>query len=752
MANRTDFKAQFDRQVLKQVTNVETGAVYQLTRYLGRGGFGTVFQGHDQTGMEYAVKLMPLAVSASANTASALREAERDAADNTADFLRESTAFRLLSAGPACNMFIVCLYDAFEGTDAETGLPIAVMVYELMDGDIAHGRVSDADIPVLIKSTLEGLNYIHQNGLAHNDLKPGNILRKDSHYKITDLGLACTREAESQELDGNIPTCTSGGTPQYVSPQTAESWARPISLAEAQKEDVWGLGIVFYEIVFGKYPFPQLFRGGRNPFIASPEQSLAFLRNLQQQDIDTLIPQNTPYPRSEPSDISGSVIINLIHQMLAVNPQERPNVDALLNYFNQNIRIPSAGSIRPVSPLRSPKVGTPQRPNSIPEPIAIPLSAAAVGAQGVSGFTNIPPPPGFSRPLGQPWSVDSRGQLRPNIPSYYRDSWSSVSSIYGVGADLPGQTHSIPVSRIKSLPTNGIPTNGIPTNGIPTNGIPTNGIPTNGIPTNGIPTNGIPVVPGTVDSLGYRGSLPPSLGSAKSNYSRLARTPLPYNPAIDRPIPYVYTTPVRLVSPVQPARTSLPVVPISSVAPVSLQETAMTVASPVYQGYRGSERSNYSWLAQTPLQSSRLPVAAVAPTAAAGPSLMDNVRNFFSLRSLQSPSRSSGNAIYRARDIYMKLQEATQATLDEEDLVATGQLEVPNMKAASDFLAEAQSLYQSGPTDKAYFDNMRNDLYRDIERLNSIPVVEDNIRLLLTQDRKLREDLQMIQYMDAIVQ
>ena len=248
MAERIDFKALYEQGQLPSVVNPTTGVTYQITKFLGKGGFGTVFEASESedSGRFYALKLMPLKT-----------EQDRE------DFLEETTAFKDLSYAPKCNSYIVCMRDSFEFVDP-FGNTIGVMVSELMDGDLWDLKPSDDDIAIMIKQLLEGLYYIHQNGFAHRDLKPGNILRSGKIFKIADLGLACSeaivvakRKEGIEELSvkQNIPACRYAGTPAYVSPTSLKNWRHVESLADAQKEDIWGMGLVFYEAIFGHYPF-----------------------------------------------------------------------------------------------------------------------------------------------------------------------------------------------------------------------------------------------------------------------------------------------------------------------------------------------------------------------------------------------------------------------------------------------------------------------------------------------------------------
>ena len=110
------------------------------------------------------------------------------------------------------------------------------------------------------------------------------------------------------------------------------------SLADAQKEDIWGLGLVLYEAIFGHYPF--------NVKNLTQEQLLEGLKNLTQTDLDRAININTKYPRSEPGIIEGKDIIELLTHMLKVDPKERWTAKELLDFYNSKLKVaPSVMSV-----------------------------------------------------------------------------------------------------------------------------------------------------------------------------------------------------------------------------------------------------------------------------------------------------------------------------------------------------------------------------------------------------------------------
>ena len=146
---------------------------------------------------------------------------------------------------------IVAVYDTGEA-DTPAG-PLPYIVMEFVDGvtlrDIVH---TDGPMPLrraieTIADACQALNFSHQHGIIHRDVKPANIMiSKAGAVKVMDFGIA-RAIADS----GNSVTQTAAviGTAQYLSPEQARG-----DTVDA-RSDVYSLGCVLYEILTGEPPF-----------------------------------------------------------------------------------------------------------------------------------------------------------------------------------------------------------------------------------------------------------------------------------------------------------------------------------------------------------------------------------------------------------------------------------------------------------------------------------------------------------------
>ena len=103
---------------------------------------------------------------------------------------------------------------------------------------------SEIQIKFLISNIILSLEYIHNQRIIHRDLKPENLLFDDEGYlHLTDFGISKIYKSDDS------PILDISGTPGYISPEMIKG--EPQNFVS----DFFGLGIVTYELIFGKRPF-----------------------------------------------------------------------------------------------------------------------------------------------------------------------------------------------------------------------------------------------------------------------------------------------------------------------------------------------------------------------------------------------------------------------------------------------------------------------------------------------------------------
>ncbi len=205
------------------------GGRYRLVRELARGGMAQVWEAQDALlDRRVAVKL--------------LHEQFADDAEFLERFRREARAAARLN-----HPNIVSIYDV--GEDAEAHTPFIVM--ELVDGENLKDRIrgaaplADEEIRSIGAAVASTLEYAHQRGLIHRDVKPQNVLLgEDGRPRLTDFGIAQAVSSKGLTRTGAVM-----GSVQYLAPELVRG--RP---ATAQS-DVYALGVVLYEMATGRVPF-----------------------------------------------------------------------------------------------------------------------------------------------------------------------------------------------------------------------------------------------------------------------------------------------------------------------------------------------------------------------------------------------------------------------------------------------------------------------------------------------------------------
>ena len=279
---------------------------YVLGGPLGRGGRATVYEADDRLlGRKVAIKLF----HARAETAETLREQETEA-----------------QVVAALNHYaLTTLFDA--GVEAADGSrPQLYLVMERVPGSDLRARLLDGTLTwqqvcQLGHDLAEGLQYLHDEGFVHRDVKPANVLLEARDVgtrfraKLTDFGIAALVGQPQQE---EFVT----GTAAYLSPEQVEGAdATPAS-------DVYSLGLVLIEALSGRVCFPgsveesAFARLDRDPAVPThvPDDLQVLLRAMTAR-----APERRPGPGEIASRMEAALIDEAVRQR---GPEARAPLEA----------------------------------------------------------------------------------------------------------------------------------------------------------------------------------------------------------------------------------------------------------------------------------------------------------------------------------------------------------------------------------------------------------------------------------------
>lgn len=354
---------------------------YELGRLLGRGGMAAVFLARDtRLDREVAIKLLR----------------SDFVADNPVlhRFRREARAAARLN-----HPQIVAVYDSGEGRPASgdpEGHPVPFIVMEYVQGrtvrQILRNRESvtthlpgDVDDPTqymvppgerneprqhnaleiseavkLTAGVLGALEYSHEKGVIHRDIKPGNVMVTDvGDIKVMDFGIA---QAISEVGATQTETDTVTGTAQYLSPEQAQG------MTVDTRTDLYSAGCLLYELLTG-----------RTPFIGETPVSIAY-----QHVRETARPPSVHNPDIPPG------LDRVVLKALAKDPEQRYST---ANEFRTDLLKASAGR-RVKAPRTSTYDPAPGEPTEGIVPIAEDPETPSHGFRtGNNATSPLPPPP-----------------------------------------------------------------------------------------------------------------------------------------------------------------------------------------------------------------------------------------------------------------------------------------------------------------------------------------------------------------------
>lgn len=199
---------------------------YTLTDKLGQGAFGVVWLAERRTSIT--------------TTRVALKTSLDDDVD-LQTIKQEADLWVQASGHP--NVVPIIEADVYDGR--------VVIVSEYAPGGTLAERLSNLQgNPMLLDTAVEmilgilaGLEHLHLRSIIHRDLKPANILLQGDTPRLTDFGISRILKTTSQ-------SSSIAGTPVYMAPETFDG-------KRSAQADLWSVGVVFYELLTGRLPYPQ---------------------------------------------------------------------------------------------------------------------------------------------------------------------------------------------------------------------------------------------------------------------------------------------------------------------------------------------------------------------------------------------------------------------------------------------------------------------------------------------------------------
>jgi formylglycine-generating enzyme required for sulfatase activity/tRNA A-37 threonylcarbamoyl transferase component Bud32 len=305
---------------------------YRVLCLLGRGGMGTVYLAeHRHMARLVALKMIKPSLLEDAAAVQRFRQEVR-----TVGRLAHSNIVHAHDAEEAAGRhFLVMEY--VEGTS----------LAEWLDRD---GRLPVAEACACARQAALALQYAHEEGVVHRDVKPHNLMRTaDGTVKVLDFGLARVLREQAALPGQSTGAGTVMGTADYIAPEQAQD-SRQADI----RADVYSLGCTLYHLLSGRVPFP-----GGGPFVK-------ILQHLG----------NDPEPLSRLRPDLPAGLVRVVETMMAKRPADRyqtpAEVAAALEPFARTSREDSG------APIAGPRARGPSRPRGR-------LRAAAVAALLLAG-------------------------------------------------------------------------------------------------------------------------------------------------------------------------------------------------------------------------------------------------------------------------------------------------------------------------------------------------------------------------------
>ena len=328
---------------------------YQVKALLGAGGMGQVYRAHDpRLEREVAIKVM------AATLAQESGYLER--------FRREARAVAQLN-----HPNIVQVYDFGEQSNLTYLVMPLISGGTLRDYLAKRGALSLDEALPIIEQVAGALQYAHERGIIHRDVKPANILLSDDgRALLSDFGIV--RLVQRDDAAATLTRVGAFvGSPEYAAPEMI------LGQSLDHRVDVYALGVMLYQMLAGRLPF------------AGPTPVSLMMMQAQQPP---------PAPRSLNAAISPAVEA-VILKALAKAPAERYQSAAELLAALRAVR---GASLAPTAYSPPPVAGAFNDLPTVAHDTPLPAGSGSSGwAAPPSGLAGTPPPlPTFATGLSMP--------------------------------------------------------------------------------------------------------------------------------------------------------------------------------------------------------------------------------------------------------------------------------------------------------------------------------------------------------------
>jgi serine/threonine protein kinase/ligand-binding sensor domain-containing protein len=229
-------------RIFSAFTDVLPGSVldskYRIGERIGSGGFATVFRGV-QLSLDRAVAVKVFRPAQGNDSAMALERFQREGM--TACRVNHPNAIQVFDAGLSSDGIPYIVMELLEGRSLSAEIR--------RTGGLPLRRALGIAIPIC-----EALAAAHAAGLVHRDIKPDNVFlsrtAEGEVVKLLDFGIAKLLDADARDDSAQTASTAFVGTPRYMAPE------RLSHTSYGKESDVYSLGVILYEMVLGRAPWP----------------------------------------------------------------------------------------------------------------------------------------------------------------------------------------------------------------------------------------------------------------------------------------------------------------------------------------------------------------------------------------------------------------------------------------------------------------------------------------------------------------